>query len=73
MYVITGATGHTGKRISENLLAAWKPVKVISRSADKGADLVSQGAVAAVSNLSDAACLTNALQGSTAVALLIPP
>jgi hypothetical protein len=22
MYIITGATGHTGKRISENLLAA---------------------------------------------------
>lgn len=73
MYVITGATGHTGKRISENLLAAGKSVKVISRSAEKVADLVAKGAVAAVGDLADAAFLTDAFQGAMAVYLMIPP
>ena len=73
MYVITGATGHTGKRISEALLAAGKSVKVIGRSADKLADLVSKGAVAAVGDLNDTAFITEAFQGAEAVYLMIPP
>ncbi len=73
MYIITGATGHTGKRISEDLLAAGKSVKVISRSADKVADLVSKGAVAAIGDLHDAAFLTQAFTDATAVYLMIPP
>ena len=73
MYVITGATGHTGKRISENLLAAGKSVKVIGRHADKLAELVEKGATAAVGDLNDVNFLTNAFQGATAVYLMIPP
>lgn len=73
MYVITGATGHTGKRISENLLAAGKSVKVIGRSAEKLADLVAKGAVAAVGDLADTALLTEAFTGAEAVYLMIPP
>lgn len=34
MYVISGATGNTGKRIAETLLAAGKQVTVISRDAE---------------------------------------
>jgi uncharacterized protein YbjT (DUF2867 family) len=73
MYVITGATGHTGKIIAEQLLAAGKQVKVIGRSAERLADLVAKGAVPAIGTLSDAAFLTNAFQGATAVYLMIPP
>ncbi len=73
MYVITGATGHTGKRISENLLAAGKSVKVIGRSADKLADLVAKGAEAAIGDLSEVAFLTKAFAGAEAVYLMIPP
>lgn len=73
MYVITGATGHTGKRISEQLLAAGKPVKVISRQAGKVADLVARGAVPAIGDLSDATFLTTTFEGATAVYLMIPP
>lgn len=73
MYVITGATGHTGQRISENLLAADKPVKMISRSADRVAATVAKGAVAAIGDLSDADFLTAAFAGATAVYLMIPP
>ncbi len=73
MYIITGATGNTGKRISENLLAAGQPVKVISRSAEKVADLVEKGAISAVGDLADADFLTQTFKGATAVYLMIPP
>jgi len=73
MYVITGATGHTGKIISENLLAAGHSVKTIGRSAEKLSDLVAKGATAAVGDLMDAPFLTEAFRGATAVYLMIPP
>lgn len=73
MYIITGATGHTGKRIAENLLAAGHSVKVISRSTEKVAELVAKGAVAAIGDLADADFLTQAFKGATAVYLMIPP
>ena len=73
MYIITGATGHTGKRITENLLAAGQSVKVISRSAEKVADLTAKGAVAAIGDLADAEFLTKSFQGASAVYLMIPP
>ncbi|MEI6411470.1 MAG: NAD(P)H-binding protein [Bacteroidota bacterium] len=73
MYVITAATGNTGKIIAQNLLKAGKSVKVISRKAEHLADLVAQGAVAAVGDLTDAAFLTQAFEGATAVYLLVPP
>jgi uncharacterized protein YbjT (DUF2867 family) len=73
MYIITGATGHTGKRISENLLAAGHPVKVISRSTDKVSELVEKGAVPAIGDLADADFLTQTFKGATAIYLMIPP
>lgn len=73
MYVITGATGNTGKHIAENLLAAGKNVKVIGRSADRLSGLVDKGAQAAVGDLADAAFLTEAFRGAEAVYLMIPP
>jgi uncharacterized protein YbjT (DUF2867 family) len=73
MYVIVGATGNTGKRISETLLAAGKPVTVISRDAEKVKDLVAKGAIAAIGDLHDTAFLTKTFEGATAVYALIPP
>jgi uncharacterized protein YbjT (DUF2867 family) len=73
MYVITGATGHTGKIISEQLLAAGKSVKVVGRSAERLADLVAKGGIAAVGDLADKDFLANTFQGATAVYLVIPP
>lgn len=73
MYVITGATGHTGQRIAQALLAAGKPVKAIARHADKLAGLASQGATVVTGDLGDQAFLTEALRGATAVYLMIPP
>jgi uncharacterized protein YbjT (DUF2867 family) len=73
MYVILGATGNTGKRISESLLAAGKQVTVVSRDAEKVKDLVAKGATAAIGDLHDVAFLTQTLKGATAVYTLIPP
>jgi uncharacterized protein YbjT (DUF2867 family) len=73
MYVILGATGNTGKRISESLLAAGKHVTVVSRDAEKVKDLVAKGATAAIGDLHDVAFLTQTLKGAEAVYTLIPP
>jgi uncharacterized protein YbjT (DUF2867 family) len=73
MYIITGATGHTGQHIAEGLLAAGHPVRVIGRSADRLAPLTAKGAEAAVGDLADAAFLTKAFEGAKAVYLVIPP
>jgi uncharacterized protein YbjT (DUF2867 family) len=73
MYVITAATGNTGKLIAKNLLEAGKPVKVIGRSAERLAELTALGAVPAVGDLSDTNFLTQTFEGATAVYLVIPP
>jgi len=73
MYVITAATGNTGKIIAESLIKAGKQVKVIGRNAERLAELESLGAVAAVGDLSDADFLTRAFEGATAVYLVVPP
>lgn len=73
MYVITGATGHTGRIIAETLLKAGKKVRVIGRDAAKLKDLTDKGAEAVIGNVEDAAFLTKAFTGATAVYILIPP
>lgn len=73
MYVVTGATGNTGKRVAESLLKAGKQVVAVSRSAEHLKGLVAQGATAAVGSLEDAAFLTQTFQGATAIYAMIPP
>ena len=73
MYVILGATGHTGSVIAETLLAQKQPVRVVVRSAEKGAAWKSRGAEVAVAGVEDSAALTAAFRGATGVYALIPP
>jgi uncharacterized protein YbjT (DUF2867 family) len=73
MYIITGASGNTGKRIAEQLLAAGKAVTVIGRNAEHLSSLVAKGAKAAIGNLDDINFLTETFKGATAVYALIPP
>ncbi len=73
MYVITGASGNTGKRIAENLLKEGKQVVAISRSADHIQTLVEKGATAAIGDLSDVDFLTTTFTGATAIYAMIPP
>ena len=73
MFVVLGATGHTGSVVTETLLARKLPVRVVLRSADKGASWKVKGAEIAVASLDDVPALTKALQGATGVYLLVPP
>lgn len=73
MYVITGATGNTGKVVAQQLLAAGKPVRVIVRDAAKASDLAELGAEVVVADLKDQHALEQAFRGATGVYFVSPP
>jgi len=73
MYLITGATGHTGAVAAETLLSAGKKVRVFVRDAAKASRLAALGAEVVVGDLADAAALGQAARGVEGVYLLSPP
>jgi len=73
MYVIAGVTGNTGSVVAQTLLDAGHPVRVIVRSADKGAIWKDKGAEVAVADLFDKNAVSTALKDATAAYLLLPP
>ncbi len=73
MYVVTGATGNTGKVVAEQLLAKGQKVRVIGRSADRLQPLTGKGAEPFVADQTDPAALTQAFTGAKAVYAMIPP
>lgn len=73
MYVISGATGHTGSAVAKNLLEKNLPVRVIVRNREKAAELENLGAEIAIADLQDADALTEALKGATVLYLMNPP
>ena len=73
MYVILGATGHTGKIVAETLLDSGQKVRVVGRSKDRLAGFTILGAEAFEANLTDSAALTKAFTGARAVYALVPP
>jgi uncharacterized protein YbjT (DUF2867 family) len=73
MIVITGAAGNTAKPAVEALLASGEKVRVIGRDAKKLEQFTQKGAEAFVGNAEDAAQMSKAFEGATAVYLLIPP
>src|SRR6201981_4223886 len=72
MIVVTGATGHTGKRAAEALLADGANVRVVSREAKKLDQFVSRGAEAFVGNVEDRHAMAKAFEGADAVYLVVP-
>lgn len=72
MIVVTGATGRTGRRVTEVLLAKGEKVRVVGRNADKLASLVQQGAEPCAGNVEDLSFLTAAFSGAAAVYLVLP-
>jgi uncharacterized protein YbjT (DUF2867 family) len=72
MIVITGATGNTGRRAAEALLASGAKVRVIGRDAAKLQPFFERGAEAFVGDTTDASSMTRALEGASAVYLVIP-
>lgn len=73
MFVITGATGNTGKIIATKLLEAGKKVKLIGRDPEKAKELISMGAEFAQGTLENVEFLTTAFRGAEAVYAMIPP
>ena len=73
MYVVLGATGHTGSVIATSLLSKGEKVRVVGRDATRLQRFVRKGAEAFTANVSDAAALTKAFTGARAAYLLLPP
>jgi uncharacterized protein YbjT (DUF2867 family) len=73
MIAIVGASGNTGGVAAERLLAAGEKVRVIGRNAGHLERLTRQGAEAFTADVTDAAGMTNAFQGASAVYAMVPP
>ncbi|HET9285071.1 MAG TPA: NmrA family NAD(P)-binding protein [Candidatus Angelobacter sp.] len=73
MFVVTGATGHTGRIVAERLLDQKRKVRAIGRSKDRLQPLVARGAEAVVADLGNQAALAKAFKGADAVYVMIPP
>ena len=73
MYVITGATGHTGSVIAKKLLAQGKKVRVVGRNTDRLSSLVSLGAEPFAADVSNQEAIARAFSGAEAAYVMIPP
>ena len=73
MFVVLGATGNTGSAVVDTLLSRKQPVRIVVRSADKGAAWKAKGAEIAVASLDDVSALTKTFEGAKGVYLLVPP
>lgn len=73
MFIVTGATGHTGSVVAETLLSAGKKVRVLVRDAAKAAHLKALGAELFVGDLTDQAALRRAAEGAEGAFFLSPP
>src|SRR5207249_2074859 len=73
MYVVLGASGHTGHLVAQNLLAQQKKVRVVGRNATHLQPLAAQGAEPFIGDVTDAATVTKALQQADTAYVMIPP
>jgi uncharacterized protein YbjT (DUF2867 family) len=72
MIVVTGATGRTGRRVTEGLLARGEKVRVVGRDAKKLAPLVQLGAQPFVGNVEDVESMKSGFDNASAVYLVLP-
>jgi len=72
MIVVTGATGRTGRGVTEVLLAKGEKVRAVGRDARKLAPLVGLGAEPFVGTVEDVSFLTAAFSGATGAYLVLP-
>lgn len=72
MIVITGASGRTGRVAAEALLDKGERIRVVGREAKRLEPLAAKGAETFVGHVEDAAAMTKALEGATAVYLVVP-
>jgi uncharacterized protein YbjT (DUF2867 family) len=72
MYVVTGATGNTGKVVAETLLDKGEKVRVLGRDVKRLTRFAGRGVEAMAVNMEDAAGLTQAFTGARGVYAMIP-
>ncbi|MEV0281167.1 NAD(P)H-binding protein [Streptomyces sp. NPDC050610] len=73
MFVVTGASGRTGRAAAVHLLAHGHPVRAVGRSAQRLADLAERGAEVWEADQTDTAALTDAFRGAAGVYAVIQP
>lgn len=73
MFVVLGATGHTGSVAAKRLLENGEKVRVVGRDEARLAPLVQLGAEAKVADVYNAAALTEAFSGMDGAYLMLPP
>jgi uncharacterized protein YbjT (DUF2867 family) len=72
MITVMGATGHTGRKITELLLKIGEKVRALGRSERKLAELKRSGAEVFIGDATDAAFLAKTFHGADAVYTLLP-
>jgi uncharacterized protein YbjT (DUF2867 family) len=71
--VVTGASGHIGRVLSEQLLERGHAVRAIARNPERLASLAARGAELHMGSVDDPAFLTRALTGADRAFLMVPP
>ncbi len=73
MYVVLGASGHTGHVVAKNLLARGHKVRVVGRNSGRLQPLAAQGGEIFIGDIADPQALIRAFQGADSAYVLIPP
>ena len=73
MYVVIGATGHTGAIVAEKLLAKGEKVRVIGRDERRLEQFKQKGGDAFVGDVADANAMQRAFSGAEAAYVMVPP
>ncbi|CAF1564759.1 unnamed protein product [Didymodactylos carnosus] len=73
MYVVTGATGHVGSSIVDQLLSQSVPVRAVIRSETKAESFTSRNVEVALADLTNTDALVKAFQGAKVVFVMNPP
>jgi uncharacterized protein YbjT (DUF2867 family) len=73
MYVVLGASGHTGAAVARELLAKGEKVRAVARDRSKLNALGELGAELCPADAGDAAALADVFAGAKGAYLLIPP
>ena len=73
MYVVLGASGHTGSVVASSLLLKGEKVRVVGRDVGRLQRFARKGAEAFTADVSDAAALTDAFSNARAAYLMLPP
>jgi uncharacterized protein YbjT (DUF2867 family) len=73
MYVVLGASGHTGHVVAKNLLASGQKVRVVGRNPAHLQPLAAKGAETFIADVTDAGALAKAFDQADAAYVMIPP